>query len=189
MGTVSFPGVKNGRGVTLTPHPLLVSWSRKSRTIPPLPLWAVRPVHCLSACTRVHFTFFNFFGQQRVEMNIFSPLLWIITYIKPRRVSKYNEDYFAVSRTVHKHGLQSDNFKGLICHLWSRGPGELTRHSDSLRTERSWDRIQVEVIISAPIQTESETHPAFNTMGTGSLSRGYSSRGFALSSHPHLKEG
>ena len=27
MGTGSFPGVKSGRGVTLTPHPLLVSWS------------------------------------------------------------------------------------------------------------------------------------------------------------------
>jgi hypothetical protein len=25
MGTGSFPGVKSGRGVTLTPHPLLVS--------------------------------------------------------------------------------------------------------------------------------------------------------------------
>jgi len=38
MGTGSFPGVKSSRGVTLTPHPLLVSWSRKSRAIPPLPL-------------------------------------------------------------------------------------------------------------------------------------------------------
>jgi len=27
MGTRSFPGVKSGRGVTLTPHPLLVPWS------------------------------------------------------------------------------------------------------------------------------------------------------------------
>ena len=27
MGTGSFPGVKNDRGVTLTPHPLLVPWS------------------------------------------------------------------------------------------------------------------------------------------------------------------
>ena len=27
MGTGSFPGVKSGRGVTLTPHPLLVPWS------------------------------------------------------------------------------------------------------------------------------------------------------------------
>ena len=51
------PEVKSGRGVTLTPHPLLVWWSRKSRAIPLLPLWAVRPVQSLSACTRVHFTF------------------------------------------------------------------------------------------------------------------------------------
>ena len=57
MGTVSFPGVKSGRGVTLTPHPLLVLWSIKSGAIPLLPLWAVRPVQSLSACTRVHFTF------------------------------------------------------------------------------------------------------------------------------------
>jgi hypothetical protein len=56
MGTRSFPGVKSGRGVTLTPHPLLVPWSRKSRAIPLLPLWAVRPVQSLSACTRVRFT-------------------------------------------------------------------------------------------------------------------------------------
>jgi hypothetical protein len=29
-----------------------------SRAIPLLPLWAVRPVQSLSACTRVHFTFY-----------------------------------------------------------------------------------------------------------------------------------
>ena len=40
MGTGSFPGVKSGRGVTLTPHLLLVPWSRKSRAIPLLPLRA-----------------------------------------------------------------------------------------------------------------------------------------------------
>jgi len=56
MGTGSFPGVKSGRGVTLTPHPLLVPWSWKSRAIPLLPLWAVRPVQSLSACTGMHFT-------------------------------------------------------------------------------------------------------------------------------------
>ena len=56
MGTGSFPGVKSGRGVTLTPHPLLVPWSWKDRAIPLLPLWAVRPAQSLSACTRVHFT-------------------------------------------------------------------------------------------------------------------------------------
>jgi len=58
MGAGSFPELKSGRGVTLTPHPLLVSWSRKSRATPLLTLWAVRPVPSLSVCTRVHFTFF-----------------------------------------------------------------------------------------------------------------------------------
>ena len=48
-------GVKSGRGVKLTPHPLIVPRSRKSRAIPLLPLWAVRPVQSLSACKRVHF--------------------------------------------------------------------------------------------------------------------------------------
>ena len=57
MGTVSFPGVKSGWGVTLTLHPLLVPWLRKGRAVPLLPLWAVRPVQSLSACTTVHFTF------------------------------------------------------------------------------------------------------------------------------------
>ena len=49
MGTRSFPGVKSDWGVMLTPHPLLVSWSRKGRAIPLLPVWAVQS---LSACTR-----------------------------------------------------------------------------------------------------------------------------------------
>jgi len=40
MGTGSFPGVKYGRGVTLTPHHLLAPRSWKSRAIPLLPLWA-----------------------------------------------------------------------------------------------------------------------------------------------------
>ena len=56
MGTGSFPGVKSGRDVTLTPHPLLVPWSWKCRAIPLLPLWPVRPVQSPGACTRVHFT-------------------------------------------------------------------------------------------------------------------------------------
>jgi len=38
----------------LTPIPL--PRLRNSRAIPLLPLWAVRPVQSLSACTRVHFT-------------------------------------------------------------------------------------------------------------------------------------
>ena len=52
-----FPGVKSGRGLTLTHNPFLVPWSRKARAIRLPPLWAVRPVQSLSACTRVTFTF------------------------------------------------------------------------------------------------------------------------------------
>ena len=51
MGTGLFPKVKSGRDVMLTFQPLLVPWSRKSRAIPVLPIWAVRPVQSLSACT------------------------------------------------------------------------------------------------------------------------------------------
>jgi len=56
IGTGAFPGGKSGRGVTLTPHPLLVPWSWKVRSILLLPLWVIRPVQSLSVCTRVHFT-------------------------------------------------------------------------------------------------------------------------------------
>ena len=52
-----FPGSKERPGRDAVPSPLLVPWSRKSRAIILLPLWAVRPVQSLSACTRVHFTF------------------------------------------------------------------------------------------------------------------------------------
>jgi hypothetical protein len=40
MGSGFFPGVECGRGVTLTPHPFLVPWSKNSRAIPLLSLRA-----------------------------------------------------------------------------------------------------------------------------------------------------
>jgi hypothetical protein len=40
MGTWSFPGVESGRGVALTPHPLLVPWSKNRVAIPLLSLRA-----------------------------------------------------------------------------------------------------------------------------------------------------
>ena len=52
-----FPGVKERPEREADPSPILVPWSWKSRAIPLLPLWAVRPVQSLSACTRVTFTF------------------------------------------------------------------------------------------------------------------------------------
>jgi hypothetical protein len=58
MGTEFFPGVKSSQGMTLTPQPLLVPCSWKSRAIPLFPLWAIRPVQSLSACTRMHCTLY-----------------------------------------------------------------------------------------------------------------------------------
>jgi len=66
MGTVSFLGLKSGRGVTLTPHPLLTPWSRQSKAIPLLPVWTVWPVQSLIACTRVNFTVFTDLTKQRI---------------------------------------------------------------------------------------------------------------------------
>ena len=40
---------------------------------------------------------------------------------------------------------------------------------DWLRAGRSGDRVLVEVIFSAPVQTDPGTHPACYTMGTGSF--------------------
>jgi hypothetical protein len=52
----------------LTPQPLPVPWSRKGRAIPLLPLWAVRTVQSLSACTKVHFTFtFIYYSKDRLN--------------------------------------------------------------------------------------------------------------------------
>ena len=76
MGTGSFPGVRSGRGVTLTPHPLLVPWSRKSRVVPPLPVWTVRSVQSHSACTRVNFTF-NF-QIKYVVLVIMKLCVWVL---------------------------------------------------------------------------------------------------------------
>jgi len=65
MGTVSFPGVKYGRGVLLiTTHPLLVPRSWKSRAIPLPTLWATPAcnritlplpfINCIHCCSVIH---------------------------------------------------------------------------------------------------------------------------------------
>ena len=56
--------------MTRTPHPLLVPWSRKGRAVPLLPLWAVRPVQSLSACTRVHCV--HYAGETNFSVDGFS---------------------------------------------------------------------------------------------------------------------
>ena len=50
-----FPLGKERPGRDADPSPLKVPWSRKSRVIPLLLLWAVQPVQSLSASTGVHF--------------------------------------------------------------------------------------------------------------------------------------
>jgi hypothetical protein len=69
MDTGSFPGVKSDQDVSLTPHSLLVPWSWMSRAILLLPLWAVRPVQNLSACTRVYFT---------LKSRLFEVVHWVL---------------------------------------------------------------------------------------------------------------
>jgi len=98
IGTGSFPGIKSGRGVTLTSYPLLVPWPRKSRTISLFPLWTVRPVQSLSACTWVHFTFtFTPYifdsGKANIYTNIkchnpFSVLTCMTTFYQERKIKK-----------------------------------------------------------------------------------------------------
>jgi len=75
MRTGFFQRVKSGRDVTLTRHPLLVPWSRKSRAIPLLSLWAVRPVQILSACTRVHFFIYRLTLRRLMSYIYGAPIL------------------------------------------------------------------------------------------------------------------
>ena len=96
MGTGSFPGVNSGRGVTLTPHPLLVPSSWKGTAIPLLPLRAVRPVESLSACTRVHFNFFKLMSTaqalegKHAHWHSDQPACYVIRYSAPLWKDKEN---------------------------------------------------------------------------------------------------
>ena len=90
MGTGSFLGVKSGRGVTLTPYPLLVSWSRKGRVIPLLPLWAVRPVQSLSDCTRVTFTL-RVLSTQIQESGIIFHYIYTISVYVMRKIYHWDK--------------------------------------------------------------------------------------------------
>ena len=69
MGTGSLPGVKCGRGVLLTTHPLLVPRSWKSRAIRVPTLWATPGLY------QNHFTFCIFICMYRV--------LFILTSLVP----------------------------------------------------------------------------------------------------------
>ena len=93
VGTGSFPGVNSGRDVTLTPHPHLVPWSRKSRDIRLLPLLAVRPLQSLSACKRCTLPYFTKSSKQKppliansssVDQEIPRPLQFVCDLLRPK---------------------------------------------------------------------------------------------------------
>jgi len=61
------------------------------------------------------------------------------------------------------HSLASSYF--LPSDVKVRGPGQLSRYSDSLRAGRSRHRIALGVRISAPVQTGPGAHPTSCTTG------------------------
>ena len=131
-------GLKSGWGVTLTPHPLLVPWSRNSRAIPLLPLWAIWPVQSLSACTKVHFTFY-LFTPNRIQHTT-DNISWISWLEKLSRVVDVlvpwvsdaqwmkNSSYWSMSwpyksqlqsclkNTTWQHWIMLQRNKGLQCN-------------------------------------------------------------------------
>ena len=73
MGNRSFPGLKYGRGVLLTTHPLLVPWSWKSRAIPLPTLWATTgPVMGKLYFTHTVHSAVNYRNIQAIKITIIS---------------------------------------------------------------------------------------------------------------------
>ena len=109
-----------------------------------------------------------------------------------RNVGNYQPTLCRISEERRSHVHHGGSLKSLkkivrytSCFLISSGLGQYNLYS--LWAERSGDRIPVGVRISAPVQTGPGAHPAFCTMGTGSLSREQSGQGVALTTHPHLQ--
>jgi len=98
MGTGSFPEVKGCRGVTLTTHPLLVPWSKKSRAKPLFPPWAVRPVHSLSACIVQLYLYFPYgaYGLYRASV----PVQYSYTSTPPIGRTACTEPQFLYSTAI-----------------------------------------------------------------------------------------
>jgi len=70
MGTGSFQGLNSGRGVTLTPHPLLVLWSRRSRAIPLLPLYVYVLYKASAPVQGCILPFLPIFCEYRTNMHV-----------------------------------------------------------------------------------------------------------------------
>jgi len=112
----------------------LYLWLWKSRAIPLLPLWAVRPVHSLSACTRVHFTFT--FGYERVELYLYSPYGPYGLYIASVPVQGWPLPFHLhLSGRLHRH-------QGVFSFVLAK----VTKSLELLKLRRAVDRCVIRYI-------------------------------------------
>jgi hypothetical protein len=140
-------GVKSGRGVTLTPHPLLVQWSRKGRAIPLLPLWAVWPVQSLSACTRVRFTFTLKGRNPNCQKSVDIICAWYqFLAITVSRYFRYNNSEYTGSFV-----------KSSPCKIWSCTKPNFIHYTLTLRRLMLYIYIYI-YIYEAPILDVSRSH-------------------------------
>ena len=130
MGTGSFLGVKSGRDVTLTPHPLLVPWSWNGEAIPLLLLWAVRPVQSVSACTRLTFTLPQCLYKGDLYLTSVPVQGWPLPYLSA--CTRVTFTHFTTSDNVHSHRFffQTITFRTRFLLPFS---GSMTRHGNPYR--------------------------------------------------------
>jgi hypothetical protein len=93
-----------------------------SRAIPLLPLWAVRPVQSLSACTRVHFTFYFYMYQHTNTLQISK--LYIIFNPPPLHSAinrHYQGDVIAKKHLIliHKSYMYTEWLTTLCSHVYA----------------------------------------------------------------------
>ena len=154
MGTESLPGVKIGQGVTLTPHPHLVPWSRKSRDIRLLPLLAVRPLQSLSACKRCTLPYFTKSSKQKppliansssVDQEIPRPLQFVCDLLRPKSSHYWGLD---ITRKHTQHRIPLDEWS-------SRRTGRTytTHNKHTTQTSMPLAELEPEIPLSERPQT------------------------------------
>ena len=106
-GTGSFQGIKRGGGVALTPHPLLVPWSRKSTATPALPLWAVLSSTDPQCLYKGEFTF-TLYAQVMLQYSLYVAIAVVLS--QDTHVYKLNCTRSFNVRTVTEVSAQSPSF-------------------------------------------------------------------------------
>jgi len=165
-----------------------------SIAIPLLPLWAVRPVQSLSACT-VQLYLYSSYGPYSLYRTSV-PVQYSYTSTPPMGRTACTEPQYLYSiaipllplRAVRPaQSLSTCRRVHFTFYAFTTSwdvARYLSRYSDWLRAGRSGDRIPVGGEFSAPVQTGPGAHPASCTMVTGSFSEVKSSQVLTLT--PHL---